>query len=253
MLRRELVAMLLASAALPAVAGVPRGLISPELRIAKGGAAAPRVALTFDACMGAVDMRIVDALLTEKVPATIFVTGRWLRSNREATALMLAHPEIFELENHGAMHLPAVTSNEPIYGIRTAGSIEAVMAEVTGGAAAMVLRGIPHPAWYRDATALYSDDALIAIRAMGYRIAGFSLNADYGASLSREGVLHQMAKAEDGEVLIGHINQPRHASGAAYAEGIRALKARGFGFVRLKDVPEAGAWGEPPFDPAKLG
>ena len=36
---------------------------------------------------------------------------------------------------------------------------------------------------YRDATALYSTDALEHIRGMGYRIAGFSLNADFGASL----------------------------------------------------------------------
>ena len=46
-------------------------------------AGTPRtVALTLDACSGAADMRIIDTLIALSVPATIFVTGLWLRTNR---------------------------------------------------------------------------------------------------------------------------------------------------------------------------
>jgi peptidoglycan/xylan/chitin deacetylase (PgdA/CDA1 family) len=220
------------------------GLIEPELRIAPGGAAGPRVALTLDACMGAVDLRILNALVENEIAATIFVTARWLKHNAEALATLKAHPDLFELQNHGAMHVPAVTGTEKLYGLDTAGTLEAVEAEVKGGADMMRNLGISQATWYRDATALYSADALGLIRQMGFRIAGFSLNADFGASLPADKVTERVLTAKDGDVIIGHINQPKRSSGAGLVAGIVALKAKGFAFVRLSDASELGAWGE---------
>lgn len=205
---------------------------------------APRVALTLDACMGEVDRRILDMLVAEQIPATLFVTGRWLAHNTDALKTLTAHPELFQLENHGAMHVPCVTTTPSLYGIASAGSLTAVEAEVDGGAAAMAAAGLPKPGWFRDATALYSVDALERIRAMGYRIAGFSLNADFGASLPAEKVHERLLTAKDGDVIIGHINQPKRPSGAGIAAGVVALKQLGFSFVRLGDVAELRAWGE---------
>ncbi|HTJ56419.1 MAG TPA: polysaccharide deacetylase family protein [Devosiaceae bacterium] len=230
---------------LPAFANIRRdGLIEPELRIAPGGAKEPRVAMTLDACMGEVDPRILDTLVEHRIPATLFVTGRWLRNNAEALITLKAHPDLFQLENHGAMHIPAVTGSEKLYGIAPAGTLAAVQAEVDGGAEAMAEAGIGKPTWYRDATALYSGDALLRIRQMGYRIAGFSLNADFGASLPAPKVVERMLMAKDGDVIIGHINQPKRSSGAGISAGLIALRAKGFTFVRLQDVPERDAWGE---------
>ena len=220
------------------------GLIEPRLNITPSGAKSPRVALTFDACMGGVDLRILSALVDNNIRATIFVTGRWLKSNPEALATMRAHPELFQLENHGAMHVPAVTGTEKLYGLEPAGTLEAVRSEVQGGADAMAANGIGRAKWYRDATALYSTDALALIRQMGFRIGGFSLNADFGASLPADKVTERMLMAKDGDVIIGHINQPKRSSGAGLVAGILALKAKGLTFVRLDDVPEIGAWGE---------
>ena len=95
-----------------------------------------RVALTLDACEGRTDNRILDALVDNRIPATIFITGKWLNHNAEALATMRAHPDLFELENHGARHIPAVDSPVTVYGIKAAGSTDAVTAEVEGGATA---------------------------------------------------------------------------------------------------------------------
>lgn len=246
--RRLFLAASLAALPLPIPAAFARtrtdGLVEPELRIAPGGTAAPRVALTLDACMGEADWRILDALLDNGVKATLFVTGRWLAKNADALTMLKAHPELFDLQNHGAMHIPAVTGTETLYGIKPAGTLEAVQQEVDGGAAAMAAHGLPAATWYRDATALYSTDALQRIRQIGYRIAGFSLNVDFGASLPADKVHERVLLAKDGDVMIGHVNQPKRSSGAGVAEGIVALKAKGFEFVRLSDVAELDAWGE---------
>lgn len=241
MRRRALLALCLSlPLTAPAFArGRRDGLLSPVLRIPQGAPNAPRVALTFDACMGRVDLRILDALIKHEIPATIFVTGRWLRSNPDALAQMKAHPQLFDLENHGAMHVPAIIGTEVLYGIKPAGTLAAVRAEVAGGAADMLAHGLARPTWYRDATALYSPAALTLIKQMGYRIGGFSLNADFGASLPADKVTARMATARDGDVIIGHINQPLRSSGAGIGRGVVALKARGFEFVKLDELAPA--------------
>jgi len=211
-------------------------IVEPRLRIADGGAGAPQVALTLDACMGQTDRRILDALVENKIPATIFITGRWTKHNAEALAIMKAHPELFELENHGLNHVPAIDTLPTMYGIRTAGSPQAVRGEVEGGAESMRAAAGATPRWYRDATARYSLDAIGEIEKMGYRIAGYSLNADQGATLLAPMVEKRIAAARDGDVIIAHINQPSRSAGEGVVRGILALKARGVRFVRLDDV-----------------
>lgn len=226
-------------ASLPAVAAD----VEPRLTIVTSDAAVRTVALTLDACSGATDHRILDMLVAEAIPSTIFVTHRWLKRNPEALKTLLAHPDLFEIENHGDQHIPAVTDVSTVFGLKTAGSLDAVRSEVDGGAKAIVAAGLPKPRWYRDATARYSRDAIDAIKADGYQIAGYSLNADMGASLMGPLVARRVAAAKSGDVIIAHINQPGRASGEGLAQGVRSLKAAGVRFVRLNDVETKGGDG----------
>ncbi|MEK1886820.1 MAG: polysaccharide deacetylase family protein [Phyllobacterium sp.] len=221
-----------------AVAGDQPHFVEPKLYVAKGGHAAPQVALTFDACAGQTDMRILNTLVENRIPATIFVTGRWLNHNAEALAILKGHPDLFELENHGLNHVPAIDNQPTMFGLKTGGSQEAIRAEIEGGAHAMHAATASLPLWYRDATARYSNDAIALIHAMGYRVAGYSLNADMGASLLAGQVEKRLAAAKDGDVVIAHINQPSRVAGAGVVKGILALKQKGFHFVRLEDVQE---------------
>lgn len=211
-------------------------LVEPQLHIARGGANAPQVALTLDACMGKTDRRILDFLVKNRIPATLFVTARWLKQNAEAVAILKASPDLFEIENHGAMHVPAITNAATMYGIPTAGSLDKVRAEIEGGASAITATGAPKPVWYRDATARYSTDAVKLAESMGYKIAGYSLNGDMGASLMAGAAARKIASARDGDVIIAHINQPGRSAGEGVVKGIEALKAKGMKFVRLQDV-----------------
>ncbi len=235
MRRIAILVWLLASAALPVSAASLPKLLTPVLRLpARVGPA--RVALTFDACDGSVDRRILDALEQNAIPATIFVTGKWLARNAAALAEMQARPDLFEIEDHGARHLPAVDYPTTVFGLRTAGSPEAVTQEITGGAQDIVADGSPAPQWFRGATAEYDASAIAEAQTLGYRIAGFSLNGDDGAMAPERVAAKQIAAAKDGDVIIAHFNQPRHSAGAGVVEGILALKARGVQFVRLDDA-----------------
>lgn len=219
------------------------GLSEPKLRLARQpgirtSGAGPRVALTFDACSGRTDQRILSTLVENRIPATIFATARWIRHNPEAVALLKANPDLFEVENHGAMHVPAVDRPAMVYGIPAAGSPEAVTAEVTGGTAAIEAAGFASPRWFRGATARYNSGAMAEISGLGLRVAGYSLNGDDGASVSAATAEKRFAAAKDGSVVIAHINQPERPAGEGVARGILALKARGAVFVKLSDAAE---------------
>ena len=207
------------------------------MRLAVPADGVRRVALTLDACSGAVDMRILGTLLRLGLPATIFVTARWLQDNAEAVALLRANPSLFAVQNHGARHVAAVLGGGRIFGQAVAGMAEVVRAEVAGGAASLQAAGFPPPHWYRGATALYSLAALPVIEAMDSAIAGFSLNGDEAASLPAAAVARRVAAATTGEVIIAHLNQPGRSSGAGLVAGLTALHAAGVEFIMLDAFP----------------
>jgi len=194
------------------------------------------VALTLDACGGAYDAALVRFLVEHRIPATVFATRRWLDRNPEGTATLLRHPDLFDIEDHGANHVPAVIgSDRRVYGIAGNPDAEHLRAEVSQGAEAVARATGARPLWYRAATAVYDREAVSDIEAMGYRIAGFSLNADAGATLSAAEVAARVRASRNGDILIAHMNRPRSDTAEGLAEGLSDLQARGFRFVLIRD------------------
>ncbi len=207
--------------------------IEPEMKRVPSSNGAKRVALTLDACPGGVDRRILDVLITENVRATVFLTARWIAGNRDAMTSLLNHRDLFAFENHGARHIPPILGDGTMYGMRVAGTLTNIRREIEDGAAAIKTATGVSPTWYRGASARYSPEAIALLEQMNLRAAGYSRSADQGASLSAANVVQRMAQAKDGEIILGHINQPRRPSGEGLARGIVALKQRGFSFVHL--------------------
>jgi peptidoglycan/xylan/chitin deacetylase (PgdA/CDA1 family) len=221
---------------MPLASGAPRhGLLEPVLRLTPS-ATPGQVAVTLDACPGHFDPRVATALVAHKIPATVFVTALWMKWNSAGLAYLLTHPDIFALENHGAKHLPPVLGNTPVYGLPVAGSLPAIRNEIIEGAVAISDATGRTPLWYRGAAGLYSPEAIPFIQSLGVKIAGYSLNSDQGASLPAASVAKRITAARDGDVIEGHINQPKRASGAGIAEGLIALQSQGMRFVKLDDA-----------------
>ena len=174
--------------------------------------------------------------IAERIPATIFVTWLWMRRNPEGLALLLAHPDLFSIQNHGELHIPPVLGNGTIFGIRVAGDLPTVQRELDGGARAIRAATGTEPRWYRAATGFYTPSVIPKIEAMGYAIGGYSLSADQGASLPAARVAARMANASSGDVIVAHLNQPSRPSGQGVVEGLRALQRQSATFARLDQV-----------------
>ena len=144
---------------------------------------------------------------------------------------------MFDIENHGENHIPAVIgAGRKVYGIPGEPDILHLRREVLEGARAIErATGIP-PHWYRGATAEYDSQAADEIRRLGFKIAGFSVNADAGASLKRAQVLDRLRHVQGGDVIIAHMNKPAGDTAEGMSDGLIELLRRGLVFVRLDQV-----------------
>ena len=195
------------------------------------------VALTLDACSGKFDDDLIEFLIRNQIPATLFATKKWLVKNPRGVSIIKAHLDLFEVEDHGENHIPAVIgAGRKVYGIPGEPDLIHLRREVAEGARAITqMIGVP-PHWYRAATAIYDSQAVTEIERMGYGIAGFSVNADSGATLTRLAIAQRLKHVKSGDVIIAHMNRPASDSAEGLSLGLIELLKQGFHFVRLDQV-----------------
>lgn len=195
------------------------------------------VALTLDACSGAIDSDLIAFLIRNRIPVTLFATKKWLAKNPQGMALLKKNLDLFDIEDHGENHIPAVIGpGRKVYGIPGEPDILHLRQEVEEGAHAIeAATGVP-PHWYRGATAAYDQQAADEIRRMGYKIAGFSVNADAGATLKKAQIIDRLHRVQGGDVIIAHMNKPASDTAEGLAVGLLDILRRGLVFVRLDQV-----------------
>ena len=193
------------------------GVLS-RLTAGTGGAA-----LTLDYCGGPggsqTDHTILDLLREHKVPATLFLNSRWIESNR-ALAKELAEEPLFEIANHGTQHLPLSVTGQNAYGIPgTTGPGEVYDEIMVNTAMISDLVGKP-PRFFRSGTAHLDEIAAQVCLALGQTPTGFSINGDAGATYPAHTVTQEIARAQSGDIIIAHGNQPSAGTGAGLAAAL---------------------------------
>jgi peptidoglycan/xylan/chitin deacetylase (PgdA/CDA1 family) len=206
-------------------------------RINQASGVTNQVALTLDACSGAFDEDLILFLIRNRIPTTLFATKKWLDKNPRGLAILKANLDLFDIEDHGENHIPAVIgAGRKVFGIAGEPDILHLRREVLEGAYAIERATGVAPHWYRGATAQYDSQAVDEIRRLGFGIAGFSVNADAGASLKRAQVLQRLRQVRGGDVIIAHMNKPVGDTAEGMSEGLIELLRRGLVFVRLDQV-----------------
>ncbi len=216
---------------------------SPSAQEATGGLSVSpsaksdkKIALTFDACGGSggdgYDKELIDYLIAEKVPATLFINSRWIDAN-PAIFRELANNPLFTIANHGTLHLPCSVNGREAYGIKGTDSVGAVYDEINDNAQKILELTGSRPKYFRAGTA-YTDEICPQIaEALKEKVVNFSINSDAGATNSAEQVKIQLNNAKGGEVVIAHMNHPEGQTAEGYKLAVPELKAAGFEFVRL--------------------
>ncbi|MDD2851081.1 MAG: polysaccharide deacetylase family protein [Desulfuromonadaceae bacterium] len=196
------------------------------------------IALTFDACGSAtgsgVDARLLEFLIREQIPATLFINGRWIDSNHDLFLQLAANP-LFEIGNHGIHHKPASINGRNIYGIAGTQSVAEVLEEIELNARKIAILTGKRPSLYRSGTAYYDEIAVQIAQYLGHEVAGYSLLGDAGATWSSAQVKAALLRAVPGDIALLHMNHPEAGTGEGVVAGVPELKKRGFRFVRMSE------------------
>ncbi|MDD5051814.1 MAG: polysaccharide deacetylase family protein [Sulfuricurvum sp.] len=200
------------------------------------------IALTFDACGGnerssQYDAGLIDFLIQNHIPATLFINSRWIQSNPEVFIRLASNP-LFEIANHGTAHHPLSVNGKSIYNIPGTASPEDVAKEINGNGDLIEKLTGKRPRFFRSGTAYYDEQAVEIAHENGVEIAGFSILGDAGATFSAPKVAQQIENAKTGDIIIAHMNHPESGTKEGVIQGIEKLRSEGFSFVRLSDIKD---------------
>ncbi len=196
------------------------------------------LALTFDACGGPkgsrYDAKLIDFLTSEAIPATLFISGKWMDANPEIFQTLSRNP-LFEIENHGLKHRPCSATGRSVYGIRGTKSAAEIYDEIEGNAPKILNLTGRRPKYYRPGAA-YCDEICVEIAsALGYEVTGFSVRGDAGATYSKKQVEEALFSSAPGSIILMHMNHPEGKTAEGLIAALPELRKRGFRFVKLSE------------------
>lgn len=198
------------------------------------------IALTFDACGGkegsGYDEKLIDYLIKEQLPATLFVNARWLDANPDIFAKLAGNP-LFEIENHGTEHRPLSVNGRAAYGIAGTQDVSDAIREVTENADEIEKLTGRRPLFFRSGTAFYDDIAIAIAHDLGVQLAGYNVLGDAGATFNTEQVYTALTKARSGSIVLAHMNHPEKDTAEGVMKAIPVMQKAGFRFVLLSAYP----------------
>jgi len=208
----------------------PLRTVADESLIIEHGRRDGKIALTFDACPTSLpeeyDERVVEVLLREKVPATLFLSGRWVEKNPEK-AKFLGEQAQFEIAAHSYWH-PHLLEKDDARVAREMKRTNAIIKKVTGKT----------PKYFRPpfgevderVAKLAKEAGLITIQ---YDIA--SGDPDPGLAPGRI-VRSVLREAKGGSIIVFHMNKKGVHTAEILPEIIRGLRKKGFTLVTVGDL-----------------
>ncbi|MFF7527923.1 polysaccharide deacetylase family protein [Streptomyces bobili] len=204
------------------------------------------VALTFDADMTADqggraaagerfdNPELIAALRASKVPATVFMTGRWAEEY-PVQARTIGRDPLFEVANHSYSHY-AFTAD--CYGLPTV-ERDAMRADVERAYAAFRRAGVPDAMpYFRFPGGCYDGQALRAVRGAGVTAVQWDVVSGDAFATDADAVARQVLEGvKPGSVVVMHCTR----SAAPVTErAVRAivpeLRRRGYRFVKVSEL-----------------
>ena len=181
---------------------------SPAQVIKSGPSSCPGVALTFDLCPvrkgPGYDQPLMDYLITHHIPATFFMSGKWMAKHQEEVTHLLGL-DFFEVGTHGDVHahLPMHDTDEQ----RT---------EILGPVKMLQEHYAHQATLFRPPYGEYNDLTVAVVKLLGLQFIQWNIESgDPDPTLSAEQILTRVGKrVKPGSIIVFHANgkgkQTRH-------------------------------------------
>ena len=191
----------------------------------------PALALTFDACAtrkqaNGFDRPIFDILARDKIPATLYLSGRWVETHPRASKLIAA-ADFIELGNHTYSHPRLTLMRQERMHFQIARTNEIIRQRF--GRPALTMRP-PAGAW--DATVLKTATEEHVPLVLWTIVSG-DVGGHVPAARITRTVLEQ---AKPGAIIIFHINKRAPFTKKALPDIIAGLREKGFRFVTVSQL-----------------
>jgi peptidoglycan/xylan/chitin deacetylase (PgdA/CDA1 family) len=211
---------------------LPQPLPAAEegLIIEHGSRSSKKVALTFDACPTGrpdeYDKGVIDVLVREQVPATLFLSGRWVKKNRTIAAELAARPQ-FEIAAHSYFH-PHLTKKDDDRVLREMQRTQEMVRKATGRT----------PRYFRPPYGEVDERiARIAAKAGLVTIQYDIASGDPDPSLPAERISRAVVReARGGSIVVFHMNGNGKHTAELLPAVIDGLRQRGFTLVTVGEL-----------------
>jgi peptidoglycan-N-acetylglucosamine deacetylase len=189
-----------------------------------------RIALTFDACPSSshngYDSLIVRTLVDSGVPATFFLSGRWIVKHRRETKY-LASIHYFELGNHSYSHPHCTTISDDSMKLQLQ-QTELVLKKIAGTTSQLF-----RPPFGETDQRIEHIAANLGFSTVMYDLA----SGDPDSTISRERLIrYVVSHTQKGSMIVMHVNGRGWHTAKALPAIIQSLRKRGFVFVKVSDL-----------------
>jgi len=213
-----------------ATLGLSSSAIADPLLVEHGPRDVRAIALTFDACPTGrseeYDERVIDILLKEKAPATLFLSGRWVEKNADKVKLLASYPQ-FELANHAYWH-PHMLEKDDARVLRELTRTQAIIKKITG----------KKPNYFRPPFGETDERIEKLAQGAGLTTIQYDLaSGDPDPGLSAARIARIMLRdAKAGSIIVFHMNRNGVHTAEALPEIIHGLRKKGFTLVTVGEL-----------------
>ncbi|MFI5975229.1 polysaccharide deacetylase family protein [Streptomyces sp. NPDC051452] len=240
----------------PSVSASPSATRPPVLTPGPGGLTpvfehGPRtlgkqVALTFDADMTADEgpraasgehfdnPGLIAALRTLKVPATVFMTGRWA-DQYPAEARSLGHDPRFEVANHSYSHY---AFTDDCYGLPTVGA-DRMRSDVERAYTSLRKAGVPKPMpYFRFPGGCYDERSRRALSGLGVTAVQWDVVSGDAFATDADAVVRQVLDGvKPGSVVVMHCTRSAAPTTESVVRRVvPELRKLGYRFVKVSEL-----------------
>jgi peptidoglycan/xylan/chitin deacetylase (PgdA/CDA1 family) len=205
------------------------------------------IALTFDACPTSkedeYDERVIEVLMREKVPATLFMSGRWIEKNEEKAKFLSGQPQ-FEIANHAFWHPHMLEKDD-----------ERILAELKRTQTAIGKATGKKPKYFRPPFGEVDERlAKLAAQAGLVTVQYDIASGDPDPGLSAKRIARAVvAGAKGGSIVVFHMNENGPHTADALPEVIKGLREKGFELVTVGEMLKKSDKGTRRHGDAKTG
>lgn len=188
------------------------------------------VAITLDACEtktpSYLDKSITDYLIANKIPFTLFVSGKFLKRNWEEIK-KLHMTGLVSIQNHSMNHYIHMEHLPPEMVIKEVREVEELISALTG----------KKPQYFRFPAGNYDKKTLRLLENLGYKVVHWTFpSGDPDKRVTPEKLIaNVLENTKPGTILIFHANGRGYSTAKAMPYIVQELKKRGYRFVLLEE------------------